>query len=374
MRGNLHQKHGGPLSYMLAAWLLLMGTTVLGGAPPDLYPKAVWAKVDPGILGWSPEKLAAARRFVEALPPSSVVVIDHGREVVEWGEADKRIKISSMRKSLLSALFGIYAPLSNFDLDTSIGSLGIDDDPPLTTEEKQATVRMLLEARSGIYHGYVAGTPGMREGMPKRGSHSPGSFWFYNNWDFNALGSIFEGVFKTPIAKAFDARIAQRIGMQDFRVEDMYYLHAPANASPDFNKSTHPAYHFRMSARDLARFGYLFLRNGVWQGNPVVSMAWVAESTQAHSQTKVGEGYGYLWWVDGFDLPEGSFSAQGALAKYVVVLPARGLVVVYLNHTEFPDDASGLTADSVKKLPSISHDQMGQLLKLLLDAQGSAQK
>ena len=98
------------------------------------------------------------------------------------------IKISSMRKSLLSALFGIYAPLTHFDLDASLGSLGIDDDPPLTTEEKQATVRMLLEARSGVYHGYVAGTPAMREGWPKRGSHSPGSFWYYNNWDFNALG------------------------------------------------------------------------------------------------------------------------------------------------------------------------------------------
>jgi hypothetical protein len=97
------------------------------------------------------------------------VVIDHGREVVEWGDAAQKIKISLMRKSLLSALYGIYTPLNHFDLDASIGSLDIDDDPPLTTEEKQATVRMLLEARSGVYHGYVGGTPGMREGWPKRG-------------------------------------------------------------------------------------------------------------------------------------------------------------------------------------------------------------
>jgi CubicO group peptidase (beta-lactamase class C family) len=374
MRSVLNLMQRGPAGYALAAWLLLTGTTALAGAPPDQYPKEVWSKVDPKLLGWSPEKLAVARKFVEGLPPSSVVVIDHGREVAEWGDASKKIKISSMRKSLLSALFGIYASSQHFDLDMSIGSLGIDDDPPLTAGEKQATVRMLLEARSGVYHGYVAGTPGMREGWPKRGSHSPGSYWFYNNWDFNALGSIFESVFKTPIANAFDARIAQRIGMQDFRAEDMYYLHSPADASPDFNKSIHPAYHFRMTARDLARFGYLFLRNGDWQEESVVPEAWVSESTQAHSQTKAAEGYGYLWWVDGFDLPENSFSARGALAKYVVVVPARDLVVVYLNHTEFPDDASGLTADSVNKLPSISHDQMGQLLKMLLDAQARPHK
>ena len=124
-----------------------------------------------------------------------------------------------------------------------------------------------------------------------------------------------------------------------------------------------------MTARDLARFGYLFLRNGEWRGETVISKAWISESTQAYSQAGAGQGYGYLWWVDGFGLPVSSFSAQGALAKYVVVIPSRDLVVVYLNHTEFPDDASGLTADAVKKLPSISHEQMGHLLKLLLDAQ-----
>lgn len=374
MQCNSHLMHRGPLGCVLAAWLLLTGTAAMAAVTPNHFPKEAWSKIDPVLLGWSPAKLSTARKFVETLPPSSVVVIDHGREVVDWGDATKKIKISSMRKSLLSALFGIYAPSNHFDLDRSLESLGINDDPPLTAGEKQATVRMLLEARSGVYHAYVAGTPGMRDDWPQRGSHSPGSYWFYNNWDFNALGSIFEKEFHTPIARAFDVQIAQRIEMQDFRVEDMYYLHAPADASSDFNKSIHPAYHFRMTARDLARFGYLFLRNGEWQGESVVPKAWVSDSTQAHSQTKAGEGYGYLWWVNGFGLPVSSFSAQGALAKYVVVVPARDLVVVYLNHTEFPDDASGLTADSVKKLPSISHDQMGQLLKMLLDAQARAPK
>lgn len=137
----------------------------------------------------------------------------------------------------------------------SMGRLGIDDDPPLNAAEKQATVRTLLEARSGVYHGYVAETRGMREGWPKRGSHAPGTYWFYNNWDFNDLGSRFEKTFTTPIAPAFDTRSARRIGMQDFRIEDKYYLQAPADAAPDVEKSIHPAYHFRMSARDLARFG-----------------------------------------------------------------------------------------------------------------------
>ena len=150
MRNLLQLKTRRKLVPLLVAWLLLGATIPLARASPGPYPKEAWSKADPVLLGWSPEKLADARRFVEALPPSSVVVIDHGREVAEWGDSAKKIKISSMRKSLLSALYGIYQPLHNFDLDASLASLGIDDDPPLTAEEKQATVRMLLSARSGV--------------------------------------------------------------------------------------------------------------------------------------------------------------------------------------------------------------------------------
>ena len=61
------------------------------------------------------------------------------------------------------------------------------------------------------------------------------------------------------------------------------------------------------------------------------------------------------------------------MQKGLIVVPTRDLVVIFLNHTEFPDDASGITADAVNKLPSITREQMGQLLKLLLDAQPRAQ-
>jgi CubicO group peptidase (beta-lactamase class C family) len=347
----------------------LLASLALAGESRQVYPAAHWATVDPVKLGWSTERLETARKYAATLPPANVVVVDHGQLVAEWGDPSQRIKISSMRKSLLSALYGIYAPGNHLDLDATLAQLGIDDDPPLTDTEKQATVRMLLEARSGIYHGYVAGTPGMRDGWPKRGSHAPGTYWYYNNWDFNVLGTIFEKSFGTPIASAFDARIARPTGMQDFRKEDMYYLHAAPDAAPDFDQSIHPAYHFRMSARDLARFGLLFLRNGKWQGKTIVPAAWVTESTKAHSDAGDGAGYGYLWWLDGFDLPVRSFSAQGALAKFVLVVPSRDLVIVYLNHTEFPDDASGLTKETVKHLPTITDDQFGQLVKLLLAAQ-----
>ena len=162
-------------------------------------------------------------------------------------------------------------------------------------------------------------------------------------------------------------RIAGPTQMQDFQLQDMYYLRSRPD-SPEYEKSRHPAYHFRMSARDLARFGYLMLRGGNWNGTKIIPSSWVEESTRSYSDAD-GAGYGYLWWVDGFGLPVKSFSAQGALAKCVVVIPDRELVVVYLNHAEFPDNASAMPTAELKALPTISKAQMSQMLQLLVEAQ-----
>lgn len=263
-------------------------------------------------MGWSPQKLEDARQFFQRLPAASIIVIDRGRAIIEWGDPARRVKLSSVRKSILSALFGPHVQDGRFDLEKTIEQLGIDDDPPLSEGEKHATLRMLLQARSGIYHSFVAGTPDMRASMPVRGSHWPGTFWYYNNWDFNALGTIFEKQLNKRIGEAFRDEIASPTKMQDFRLEDMYYVRATEN-SEAFEKSNHPAYQFRLTARDMARFGYLFLRNGDWNGTQVIPRSWVLESTQSYSDAGNGFGYGYLWWINGFGLPEKAL-AHGALS------------------------------------------------------------
>lgn len=125
--------------------------------PPDVFPGKTWITATPEELGWSRPNIDEARKFFDTLPPANLVVIDHGRIGVEWGDPAMKIMLSSVRKSILSILYGIDLPSSKLDLDTTLGQLGIDDDPPLTAEEKKATIRTLLEARSGVYHSYVAG-------------------------------------------------------------------------------------------------------------------------------------------------------------------------------------------------------------------------
>jgi CubicO group peptidase (beta-lactamase class C family) len=186
------------------------------------------------------------------------------------GRTTKPTELASVRKSLLSALIGIAVSDHLINLDSTLGELGIDDNPPSLTEvEKAATVRELLEARSGVYHPALYETPGMAKAIPPRGSHAPGTFWYYNNWDFNVLGTIYEHATGTGIFDAFDQKIAKPIGMQDYRPQDGSYFRSEA--------SIHPAYPIRMSARDLARFALLYLRKGNWVGRQIVPEGWVEE-------------------------------------------------------------------------------------------------
>jgi CubicO group peptidase (beta-lactamase class C family) len=353
---------------------LMLCAAVAGPAGRDsgsIFPGAAWAKATPSELGWSAEKLGEARKYFDTLPPANLVVVDRGRVVVEWGDSAMKIMVSSVRKSILSVLYGIDLPDSKLDLDTTIGQLGIDDDPPLTAEEKKATVRMLLEARSGVYHSSVGNTPTMLLTKPERGSHAPGTFFYYNNWDFNALGTIFEQQFHTAIGREFRDKIALPTQMEDFRLEDMYYKRAEPD-DPAYVKSLHPAYPFRLSARDLARFGYLLLRDGNWNGTRIVPSGWIEQSTRSYTENaRDGAGYGYLWWINGFGVPVKNFYALGALGKFLVVIPDRDLVVVLLNHTEFPPNGSTMSLAEYNKLPNVPVSEMGRLLELLLAAQGA---
>jgi hypothetical protein len=169
--------------------------------------------------------------------------------------------------------------------------LGIDDIVPLSPAEKKAKVRHLLKARSGIYIEAACEAPEMKAVRPPRGSHPPDTFWYYNNWDFNALGTIFRQETGRDIFHEFRKRIGSKIGMQDFSPSQCEYYY-------EHDLSMHPCYTFRMSTRDRARFGQLFLQNGKWGKRQVVPEAWVAESTRSHSwHQETGQGYGYMWWT-----------------------------------------------------------------------------
>ena len=316
-----------------------------------MWPAQTWDRTTPEQAEWATDALARARDYSQSIGTTGFIAVQHGCIVCSWGDIERRIELHSMRKSLLSALIGIAVAQGRIDLDASIGSLGIDDvPPPLSNAEKQATVRQLLQARSGVYHPALYETQGEKKLRPARGSHAPGTFWYYNNWDFNVLGTIYERALGASIFESFEQCIADPIGMQDYRVQDGRYVRGA--------DSMHPAYPFRMSARDLARFGLLFLRAGRWQGRTIIPAAWVKESTTACSETYLHSGYGYMWWtgfadrrVDIMNLSPGGFWADGHNGQHVVVDPVNDLIVVHQTKTG-----------------KVSNRQMGHLVWLLLNA------
>ena len=297
---------------------------------------------------WSADKLKAARAYAGTIKTAAVMIIQDGAIVDEWGDNAKKYLCHSMRKSMLSALYGIHVEQGKINLEGTLDALGIDDNvPALTKEEKQATVRDLIRARSGVYHPALAETPGMKRERPERWSHAPGTFWYYNNWDFNVLGTIFETLTKTRIWEEFDRRIAKPVGMEDFEIADGTYQ---TGADSKFQ-----AYPIKMSARDLARFGHLFLRKGAWQGKQLVPANWVDESTRTYSETGgLIEGYGYMWWVG-----RNYYTAAGAGGHFVTVVPAMDLVVVH-------------RVDTFEGKNSVSNAEYLALLHKIADAGGHA--
>lgn len=335
----------------------------LGGEERERIPGARWQRLeDPRALGWSLEGLRKAREFSETLDTAAVMIVEGGLVVDAWGPTALPLRCHSIRKSILSALYGPHVARGTIELDHTLGELGIDDrEPSLTDEEREATVRDLLRARSGIYHPALYETAAMAAARPARGSHPPGTFWYYNNWDFNALGSIFEQQTARSLFEEFEDRLAGPLGMQDFRrSRDTRYVTG--------KDSVHPAYPFLLSTRDLARFGLLFLRGGRWGDLQVLPEAWVTESTTSYSETGSSGGYGYMWWVavEGrhfprVKLPRGSYSARGYRGQYLVVIPAYDLVVCHRVNT-------------FQEGTRVSRAQFGMLLGAILAARGEREE
>ncbi|MDJ0988724.1 MAG: serine hydrolase [Desulfobacterales bacterium] len=76
---------------------------------------------------------------------------------------------------------------------------------------------------------------------------------------------------------------------------------------------------------DMAKFGWLFLNKGQWEGRTIVAADWVNAATRGHIQTKSSDRYGYQWWVD----KEGSFAAMGHRGQRIFVVPEHDLVAVF---------------------------------------------
>ncbi len=320
----------------------------LGGASsrasgPD--PTGPWLQyASPAEAGFDAAALARACGDADSVGSSALMAVYRGRVILACGDVDRELEAHSVRKSLVSALYGTAVARGEIRLDATLGELGIGEDGGLTEQERSATVRDLIAARSGVYLPAAYAPSGQDENRPERGAHAPGTHWFYNNWDFNVAGVIYERATGEDLYASFQRRIAEPIGMEDYDPGDGFLAYEPTF-------SRHPAHTFRVSARDLARFGQLHLQEGRWGDRQVVPVRWVRESTRPVSDFGDGRGYGYMWWTyaAGSVSPEtyptmaryDSYMGRGTGGQAVWVIPDAEMVIVHRADTDHGRSVGG---------------------------------
>ncbi|MFC1791522.1 serine hydrolase domain-containing protein, partial [Gemmatimonadota bacterium] len=177
----------------------------------------------------------------------------------------------------------------------------------------------------------------MKDARPVRGSHPPGTFWYYNNWDFNVLGTLFIQFTGKDIFQALYDDFAVPLQMQEFSPGNGWYYYQ--------DMSEHPAYHFNMSARDMARFGLLLLRKGRWRDTQIVPEAWVDRSLQPYSHAGGSWDYGYMWWIGKPEAWSGHqvYAALGGSGQAVFVVQDLEVVITHkVDYGTWSGDWSGV--------------------------------
>lgn len=325
----------------------LLFSIAISGIASAAAPADRFERITPAQAGYSVEKLQVLSAFLEQSGSDSLLLLHDGKVFFEWGDIRKKILIHSMRKAVLNGVYGVYAGRPEMNLQQTLKQLKIDDlEPALTEPEQSATLLDVLKSRSGVYHPAAAEDESMIGSRPARGSHPSGEFYYYNNWDFNVAGAVFEQQTSKRLYDVFYEQIAKPLGMLDYHnhilpqqpVEtklnadiDGYYQYEP-------DRSKYPAYHFRMSAHDLALYGQLFLNGGRWQGKQIIPAEWIALSTKPYSITEpeYGLAYGMLWDVLVPDSPDeqASFYHTGVGVHMLGVYPKHKLVMVHRVDTE----------------------------------------
>ncbi len=325
-----------------------------------IYPKNSWTYAKRDKYPYNPfDKILPF--ITNKMNTTGLVVIQSGEVIFEYGDTKELSYIASCRKSVLAMLYGKYVEDGTIDLSKTIEELGLNDIQGLLAIEKKATVLDLITTRSGIYHPASNGGDST-DSAPERGSQEPGKYYLYNNWDFNAAGAIFEKLTGLTIFDALEKDLAIPLEMEDFKKEDQKML-------GDADKSEHLAYHMWFSTRDMARLGYLMLREGNWNGNQVISKKWIREMLKnstprekmnPNSYRDGNLSYGYMWWI--YDNPklgvllEGAYTASGYFGQYITVIPKLDLVIAhktksdYLRWTNNYDELVVLIVESIDAL------------------------
>jgi CubicO group peptidase (beta-lactamase class C family) len=148
----------------------------------------------------------------------------------------------------------------------------------------------------------------------------PGTAWYYNGGNTNLLGEVIRQATGQRMDAFAEKRLFAPLGIVDYEWDFI---------NPDM---IHASGNLRLRPRDMAKFGYLYLNGGVWNGEQIVSRAWVEASTRAHAVPRWANGYGYQWWLRTYHSSSeavDAYYAAGWGGQEIIVFPDLDMVLVF---------------------------------------------
>ncbi len=270
------------------------------------------------------------------------LLIIHGDQIIHERYAPgvnmfTKTRTWSTAKSIAVTLIGMLADEGRLALDEPLGFSWLPESPIPEHDPRNAiTLRNVLNMSSGLYTvdsrgmeyatgsglAYWAGASSVNGARNRGLIHEPGTYWDYENYD------TILAVYAMKLALGDDRTyleyprraLLDRIGMRNTLLS--------VDRFGDFILSSQ----VYTTARDLARFGMLYLQNGIWNGERLLSEKWVEfVRTPAPSTAETGNFYGGQWWLvpdDRTDVPRVAYSTAGNRGQYVIVVPSHDLVIV----------------------------------------------
>jgi CubicO group peptidase (beta-lactamase class C family) len=266
------------------------------------------------------------------------VAVQHGRIVAErYGPATTartRLISWSTAKSVTHAAVGILVRDGRIDLDaTSVAPEWAGGEDP----RQASTLRPLLAMRSGLQFAeeYVDASDCL-EMLFGEGTDDVAHFAAQLPL-VAPIDTVFNYSSGTTniISRAVGSVVGDgEAGMSAFLTNELFAPLGMESASPRFDAAGTwiGSSYLYATARDFARFGELYLRDGMWDGRRILPEGWVDDARTPLSQDpEDGSYYGHQWWISGDEL--GTFSAMGYEGQTITVVPALDLVLVRLGKT-----------------------------------------
>ena len=340
-------------------WVMTMLAAVvsIGPASADrtVFPREHWERAQPDAQGVDPAALEEAVAYLEAHSGRDgvreLMIVRNGYVIWQGDRVDKVHGIWSCTKSFTSTCLGLLIDDGKCALDAPAKDFlpALARDYPAVTLRHFATMTSGYRAlgdepRGGYLHGPSA-TPFEPSPEPL---FAPGSHYAYWDSAMNQFGHVLTRIAGEPLAELFQRRIAEPIGMDpnEWRWGDFGTIDGLRVNGGSGNNNRHVF----ISARQMARLGWLFLHRGNWNGRQLIGAAWVDQATSVqvstavplgHPESKIdGPGvYGLNWWCNGRHpdgqpkwpgAPESTFAACGYNNNDLFVLPEWNMVVVRL--------------------------------------------